>query len=209
MAENIELKENGSNFDIKLNGKKEKVKVPVGGEHFILNSLCAILVGKILDIPNTDIIKGIETFELTKKRMEIIELKEGIKIINDTYNSSVESVEASLKYMNNFKGCRKIAVLGDILESGDFAKELHQKVGEKVYENNIDILICRGENSKYIAEKAEEKGFDKNNIYYFEDKEKIISLLQKIAKKDDVILFKASNGMKFFELVDKIKEKKL
>ena len=209
MAKDIDLKEESSNFKIYLNNKEEKITVPVGGEHFILNSLCAISVGVILDIKTEEIKRGIESFKLTKNRMEITELKNGIKIINDAYNSSLESVKAALEYMNNIKANRRIAVLGDVLETGEFAKELHKKIGEAVGKNDVDILICSGENSKYIVEKAKEtnlneKNLDKKTIYYLEKKEDIIDLLKQILEPEDVVLFKASNGMKFFEIAEEV-----
>ena len=204
-AKDIQLYENNSEYKIKINNKEEKIRVPVGGEHFVLNSLCAITVGELLNIENEDIKKGIETFSLTKNRMEVIELKDKIKIINDAYNSSVESVKASLAYMNNLKANRRIAVLGDILETGEFAEKLHRKIGEVVCENNVDILICSGKNAKYIIESARENGFDENNMYYFEDKEEIVDLIKQIIQTEDVILFKASNGMRFFDIVEKLK----
>ena len=188
------------------NINEEKIKIPVGGEHFILNSLCAISVGEKIGVKNEDIKNGIETFELTKNRMEVTELKNGIKIINDAYNSSVESVKATLEYMNTMKANRRIAVLGDVLETGEFAKELHEKIGEVVCKNNIDILICNGENSKYIIQRAKEQGMNKDNIYYLENREDIVDLIKQIVEPNDVILFKASNGMKFFEIAEKIKQ---
>ena len=137
--------------------------------------------------------------------MDIEVLKNGVKIINDSYNASFESMRGSLQNLAQYKN-RKIAVLGDMFELGEYAKELHEKVGVEVYKNNIDILICTGQNAKYIANKAKEEGMPEENIYYFEGKENIIQKLKQIMKKDDVILFKASNGMKFFEIVEKIKE---
>ena len=204
-AKDIQLYENSSEYKIKINNKEEKIRVPVGGEHFVLNSLCAIAVGELLNIENEDIKRGIETFSLTKNRMEVIELKNGIKLINDAYNSSVESVKASLAYMNHMKANRRIAVLGDILETGEFALALHKEIGKIVCENKVDILICSGENAKYIVESAKENGFDEKNIYYFENKENIVDLLRKIIQVEDVILFKASNGMRFFDIAEKIK----
>ena len=204
-AKDIQLYEDGSEYTINLNNKNEKIKVPVGGEHFVLNSLCAIEVGELLDIQNDDIKRGIETFSLTKNRMEIIELKNGIKLINDAYNSSVESVKASLAYMNHMKANRRIAVLGDILETGEFALPLHKEIGKIVCENQVDMLICSGENAKYIVESAKENGFDEKNIYYFEDKGEIVELLKQMIQAKDVILFKASNGMRFFDIAEKIK----
>ena len=200
-AKDITLNQDGSEFSCNIKGKEINVKVPVGGEHFVLNSLCAIAVGNYLNIETSKIIKGIEKFELTKKRMDIAELKNGIKIINDAYNASFESMRATLKYLSDFNN-RKIAVLGDMFELGEFSKELHEKVGKEVVKNNIDILICSGENSKYIVSKAKEEGMKEENIYYFDDKEKAINLLKTVAKQGDIILFKASNGMKFFELAN-------
>ncbi len=200
---NINLQENTSEFTCIIEGKKETIKVPVGGEHFVLNSLCAILVGRVLNIEISKIIDGIANFELTKKRMDITELKNGIKIINDAYNASLESMQASLKMLKDFKEGRKIAVLGDMFELGEYSKELHKKVGEEITKNNIDILICNGKNSKYIIEKAKEK-MNSENIYYIEKKEEIIKLLEKIVKPKDIILFKASNGMKFYEIAEKL-----
>lgn len=204
-ATEIKLKDNGSEFVCELEKEKVKIKVPVGGKHFILNALCAVSVGKTLKIEKAKIVKGIEEFELTKKRMDITQLPNGIKIINDAYNASLESTQASLSYLSEFKNNRKIAVLGDILELGEYTKELHEQVGEVVYQNKIDILICSGENAKYIEKQAKKAGMSENYIYYCKDKKEIMQQLKSIVKSGDVILFKASNGMRFFELAEEMK----
>ena len=204
MAENIELNENGSHFICKYNNEKIKVEVPVGGIHFVYNAMCAIGVGLENKIEIRDILYGIKSMELTKKRMDIIELKNGVKLLNDTYNASFESMQASLKYLESFKENRKIAVLGDMFELGEYAKLLHEKVGKAVVDSKIDLLICTGENARYISQEAKEQGMDSNNILYFNSKEEIIKYIPKIWKTGDIILLKASNGMKFFEIVDKL-----
>ena len=204
MAKEIKLEENNSTFTCKIDDEEEKIKVPVGGEHFVLNALCAITVGEVLKIEEDKIKVGIESFELTKKRMDIIEFKNGIKIINDAYNASLESMKASLRVLSEYKE-RKIAVLGDMFELGEFSEELHKKVGEEVVKNKIDILIACRENAEYIADVEKEK-MDKENIYYLENKEEIEPLLQQIVKNNDVILFKASNGMGFYKIVERLVE---
>lgn len=201
MAEDIKLNENDSEFICNLKGEKFKIKVPVGGIHFIYNALCAVTVGNLIGLSTEQIIKGIGTFELTKKRMDITELENGVTIINDSYNASFESMQASLKYLSGLKNDRKIAVLGDMFELGEYSKKLHEKVGKEVAKNDINILICSGENSKNIVKAAKDSGMDEKDIYYFEDKNKIQEFIKQIWKKGDVILFKASNGMKFFEIV--------
>ncbi len=205
MAKDIELTEDGSIFTCEFNNEKTRVEVPIGGIHFVYNALCAICVGIENKIDIDDILKGIKTVELTKKRMDIIELKNGVKLLNDTYNASFESMQATLKYIEGYKANRKIAVLGDMFELGDFAKQLHEKVGKAVVDSKIDILICTGDNAKYIVQEAKKQGMSENNIFYFENKEDIPQNITKMWKEGDIILLKASNGMKFFDIVDKLK----
>lgn len=204
MAENIILNENDSEFICNIKGEKFKIKVPVGGIHFVYNAICAATVGTLLGLNQEQIKNGVETFELTKKRMDITELKNGVTIINDSYNASFESMQASLKYLNGLNSKRKIAVLGDMFELGEFSEELHEKVGKEVVKNKIDILICCGKNAKYIVENAEKEGMKRQNIYYFETREQVEELVKKIWQSGDSILFKASNGMKFFNIVENL-----
>lgn len=212
MAKDIEKKEEASIFTCKTKQGEIKIEVPVGGEHFIYNAMCAVAVGKELNLTDEEMYQGIKNFELTKKRMEIIELKDNITLINDTYNASYESITASLKYINTLNKQRKVAVLGDVFELGEFSKELHEKIGEEITKNKIDLLICTGENSKYIVERAIAKGMPKENIYYEENIQNVILRIEKEMKQGDVILLKASNGMKFYnianELINKYSENK-
>lgn len=207
MATNIKSFEDKSEFkvvceeDESINNKI--VTVPVGGEHFILNSLCAIAVGEYLNISTEKIINGIANLELTKKRMEVLTSKSGATVINDTYNANYDSMKAAITYLKEIKDKRKIAVLGDMLELGDYSKELHEKVGEDVDES-IDILITIGKEAKYIAEKAKAK-----QIIECKDNEEAVRKLKELETKDDAILLKASNGMKFFEIATALCEEVL
>ena len=201
---NLKIEKEWSAFEYLTNDKYVKVKVPVAGEHFVLNALSAILVAQELQIEDEKIRNGIETFELTKNRLETINLKNGAIIINDTYNASFESMQSSLKYISRFKEKRKIAVLGDMLELGEYSKTLHEKVGKEVYNDNIDLLICNGENSKYIVNQAKKSGMDEKKVLFFNEKEDIVKYLKNNITDNDIVLFKASNGMKFFDMVSKL-----
>ena len=201
-AENIELQEENSKFTAVSKEKKIKIYVPVGGKHFIYNALCGAEVGKILGLSDDQIKEGIANFELTKKRMDIRQLENEAILINDSYNASYESMKASLEYLANHTGTRKIAVLGDMLELGKYAVELHKEVGEEVAKNNIDILICAGENSNYIIEGA--KNNPQVEKYLLKTNDEILQKLHEILKKGDVVLVKASNAMKFYEICQKL-----
>lgn len=204
MAKSIILKEQESEFVCNINNKEEKIIVPVGGEHFVLNSLCAIAVGKVLKIDNAKIKEGIEGFELTKKRMDVKKLSNGVTIINDSYNASYESMKVALEYLNGINQGRKIAVLGDMFELGKYSEELHRKVGDEVVKNNIDFLIVCGQYSKFIAEEAIDRGMLERHIYIAKDLEDVEKELKKNLIEGDNILIKASNGMRFFELSEKL-----
>lgn len=202
IAEKIELGEEKSKFVVKTSSEKVNIDVPVGGEHFVYNALCGFMVGKVLGLTAKEIQNGISKFELTKKRMDIRVLKNGATLINDSYNASYESMKASLKYLSSRTDLRKIAVLGDMLELGDFSKELHEKVGEEVANDNIDVLICRGEFAKNIISKANKN--KKTQCILLQNNEGILSKLQEILKEGDGVLIKASNGMKFYEICQKL-----
>lgn len=181
--------------EYRIDGKE--VVVPVGGEHFVLNSLCAIAVGRYFDIPMAKITEGISGFELTKGRMEIEKAKCGASIINDTYNANYDSMKAAIEYLEKIEGKRKIAVLGDMKELGEYSESLHRKVGEEV--KDIDILITIGELAKCIEETA-----DVREMLHFDNNESALEYLKKIMKKDDIILLKASNSMKFGDIAKKL-----
>lgn len=202
-AKNIKLEEESSEFTaVSYQNSKLEIKVPVGGEHFIYNALCATEVGRILGISDENIKNGIEKFELTKKRMDIKKIENGAIIINDAYNASYESMKVSLEFLAKHTGTRKIAVLGDMFELGEYSEKLHREVGKEVAKNNIDILICEGENSKYIIEEAQKNR--KVQTYFMNNNEQIVENLRQNLRKGDVVLIKASNGMKFFEICQKL-----
>jgi len=199
MAEQINLKEEGSSYVLK--GTSERIEVPVGGSHFIQNSLCAIATGSTLKIPLQSIKEGIAKFELSKKRMDITTLENGITVIHDYYNANYDSMKGALEYLGKFQERRKIAVLGDMLELGEYSKELHEKVGEEVIKNKIDILITVGKEANYIAEKA--KGKIKTILSCTSNKE-AIERINRIKQEKDCLLIKASNGMHFQEIAEGI-----
>lgn len=204
MPYDIVLSENGSTYKINVDGKAYNVNVSVGGNHFVLNSLCAIAIGRLFDIDMNDILDGIANFELTKRRMQVEKNKNGITIINDCYNANYDSMKAALEYLGKIDAKKKIAVLGDMLELGDFSKTLHEKVGEEVKKNNVNVLITVGELSKDIADKAIEDGMNKESVFICKNNEEAVENINKLATKGDAILIKASNSMNFQEIFNAI-----
>lgn len=206
MPYDIKINDTYSRYKIKINSKEYEIRVPISGKHFIYNSLAAISVGLTLNIEMDKIIKGITEFELTKKRMELEKIRENITIVNDSYNASYDSIKAALEYISTIPGNRKIAVLGDVLETGDFAERIHLDIGKEVAKNRIDILITEGEYAENIGKQAIIEGMNKENIYHFDANKEVAKFLENNMKPNDIVLLKASNRLNFTEILNLIKE---
>lgn len=206
MAYNIKIGNNSSTYNVKINNEEYTVNVPISGKHFVYNSLCAIAVGNLLGISPENIIKGIETFSLTKNRMEVVKIKDNVTVINDAYNASYDSMKPALEYLSELPTNRKIAVLGDMFELGEFSEEIHRKVGIEVVTHKIDILVTVGKLAKYIAEEAKYLRMPEENIISLETTEEASEYLNKILQKDDAVLLKAAHGMHFSEIFKSIKD---
>lgn len=202
---NVSFKENGISYDLVSENLKDNIDVPVLSKPFVYNSLAAVCVGDALGIDIDKIKAGIKNVELTKSRMELIKSGE-ITIINDCYNANFDSMKASIESLAMMKANKKIAVLGDMLELGEYSKDIHSNIGIEVEKNKIDILVTVGEESKNIAKLAEEKGTKKENIYVCNNNEEAIETLNKIKENGDIILVKASHGMKFSEIVEALQK---
>lgn len=129
--------------------------------------------------------------------MEMFTNDKGILVINDCYNANYDSMKAAIEYLAKLPNKRKIAILGDMLELGEYSKQLHEKVGEEINKNKIDVLITVGEEAKNISKIAQKTV---KEIYNFEKNEQAIKLLQTYLQKEDAVLIKASNGMNFTEI---------
>lgn len=206
MAYNIKIGNKSSTYNVKINNEEYTVNVPISGKHFVYNSLCAIAVGNLLGISPENIIKGIETFSLTKNRMEVVKIKDNVTVINDAYNASYDSMKPALEYLSELPTNRKIAVLGDMFELGEFSEEIHRKVGIEVVTHKIDILVTVGKLAKYIAEEAKYLRMPEENIISLETTEEASKYLNKILQKDDAVLLKAAHGMHFSEIFKSIKD---
>lgn len=197
---NIVLEDNSIKFDIEDNGENVgTINLPMIGKHNVLNSLLAYVVGKKLDLKVGDMNKGIENLEATSMRLDIIK-KDDFTIIDDCYNASPDSMKAAIDVLNSMNGKRKILILGTMRELGHESENAHRDVAKYAKEKNIDELIAVGEYSNMFKE-----GFEKN-ILTFNTTEECSQNIGDLVQKGDIILIKASRGMKFEQIVKKLKE---
>lgn len=194
----------GIRFTAVVDGKEYKTEVTVPGGHNVYNALAAICVGREFGVPTDGIIAGIKSFKPTKMRMAVEDFN-GIKIINDCYNASPDSIKSSLGVLGGVDNMRRVAVLGDVFEMGDFAAQAHYSLGAAVAENNIDLLITAGENMKHLARGAMDNGV--KNVISFDKTLEVCSYVKTEIKSGDAVLIKASRGMHFEEVYNAITEK--
>jgi UDP-N-acetylmuramoyl-tripeptide--D-alanyl-D-alanine ligase len=137
-------------------------------------------------------------------RQNIISVS-GIKIINDAYNASPQSMQAALNVLEELcSKTRGIAVLGDMLEMGDMASELHYSVGSFIKDKKIDYLITIGKASKSIMMAVAESGNQKIILQHFENNKDALKYIFSIIRQGDYILIKGSRGMKMEEIANDI-----
>lgn len=202
VAENIELHGSMSTtFDIVYKGDTYKAEIPVMGKHNVYNALAAFSVGILLEMDIADILEGIKGYQHTGMRQNIVKYS-GITVIEDCYNASPDSMRASLDVLAKMecKG-RRIAVLGDMLELGPYSEPMHRQIGEYAADK-ADIIFCYGIESKAIYRGAFAKFLEE--IYYYDNKDSLAEELSQIQKEGDVVLFKASRGMKLEEVINKV-----
>jgi UDP-N-acetylmuramoyl-tripeptide--D-alanyl-D-alanine ligase len=196
--------EQGNLFTI--NGVKKSFELPVLGTHNILNALAAMLIANHFLIPFEKMNEGLVAIKLTNMRMELVEGKNGEKIINDAYNASPTSMMAAIELISNIQGYRKkILVLGDMLELGPQEEQYHLQIGEGLKADRIDLLFTYGQlGSKIAAGARKELGTER--VFSFTDKKALIKELENHVDEQTLVLVKASRGMKLEEIVTSLQK---
>ncbi|MFO7584305.1 MAG: cyanophycin synthetase, partial [Anaerolineales bacterium] len=140
-----------------------------------------------------EIIHGLQESQ-AQLRLVAVRAENGALILDDTYNAAPESSLAALNLLGEISG-RRVAVLGDMLELGQYEREGHERVGARAAEV-ADVLVTFGVRAHLIAESARRAGLKRTAVQEFEDLDEMIAWLDKNLTGDDVVLFKGSNSMR-------------
>ena len=201
VAEDIRQIDGGVYFTAKGFGQEFQVFVPQEGRHMVYNALTAIAVGLLKGISPESIQYQLGLFRNVGMRQNIFE-ENGFTIIEDCYNAGPESMEAALRVLREHKTeGRRIAVLGDMLELGSRAMAEHYRVG-RLAAAATDLVMAYGTHSARIVTGAITGGMSPKRTLHFEEKEDMAKTLKRMAKPGDVILFKGSQGMRMWEVMN-------
>ena len=196
-----QLHEDGS-FTVKNNGLESET-LPIGesftarlaipGAHNVLNALAAASVGLLMGETVENIVRGLSSYTASGMRQNIYE-QNGFRIYADCYNASPDAMEATLRVLGTLgEGGRRIAVLGSMLELGDYTEEGHRRAGRAAAEF-ADALYAYGPSADAIVRGAKEKGM--TAVHAFDDQNELVRALRADAKPGDALLFKGSRGMR-------------
>lgn len=198
----LRYKKDGIKFTCKCYDDVFDIFLPMIGEHNVYDALAAIATARALGVKSTKIKKGLSEFTGTPMRQEIVAFDD-IVILNDAYNANPSSMSEAIKALGQLEGKRKIAMLGDMLELGDFTEEGHRLVGKLLGEEGYSVLFTFGEASDYIGKEAKLAGI---KVYRCNSHLEMANAYNDIREKGDVILVKGSRGLRMERVVEELKE---
>ncbi len=196
----------GINFKISYQGNVVPIFLTnVVGEASVYSALIAAAIGIIYKMNLIEILEALKEYKSPPGRMNLIKGIKETLIIDGTYNASPKTVEMSLEILSRLPCLRRRwAILGDMLELGKFSEQEHKKIGKKIMESKIDVLVTLGERAQKIAFGAKENGMPEDKIFSFNDIKEAGILIQNEIKQGDIILIKGSRAMKMEKIVKEI-----
>ncbi|MGE7598282.1 YheC/YheD family protein [Lysinibacillus fusiformis] len=199
-AYDLQYKDIGMSFKMKLHGQEIELYIPILGEHHVYNALNAVAVADYLGFSPLDIQAGLN-FKKPPRRLTIYNLRDDITVIDDTVHSHPQGVRAAIDVLTNIAKKRKVAIIGQMRELGVLREEEYRKVGEYIYEEGIDEFITYGFRTDEMSNAAIEMGMDPSRVHHFINKDALHALLDKLIKPHDTILVKGASKTNMFETV--------
>lgn len=160
----------------------------------------AAAVGLIEGLNLATITEALALFEGARGRTRLLPGIKGSYIIDDSYNASPISGEAAINILEDLSADRKIAVLGDMLELGEYTEQAHLELGRRVA-SVADYLVTVGARAGFIREGARNAGLEKDRIKSFDTSDEAKREVQDLIKKGDLVLIKGSQGMRMEKIV--------
>jgi UDP-N-acetylmuramoyl-tripeptide--D-alanyl-D-alanine ligase len=182
----------GSEFDVVIGGVRERARLPLVGDHNILNALAAVAVGVERGLKPSEAVGALAGLAPADKRGEVLRLG-NITVINDCYNCNPKALNAMVDTLAGMAAQRRIAVVGAMLELGPTGEELHRQAGRHIAEKKIDVLLGVRGPAQAMVEAARQAGM---RAEFVPTPEEASEWLAREARDGDVILMKASRGVK-------------
>lgn len=182
----------GSTFRLRIPGGEAPVRLGIPGRHAVSNALAAAAVGVALALEVDQIAEGLGDVTPLPMRLEVRQVG-GVTLLDDTYNSSPQSVEAALDVMDEIPGAPRVAVLGDMKELGALSTDAHRRVGRQAARRRLNLLVAFGPLADDLAKGVREAG--DLRVVHTQDLEEVLALLRRELRPGAVLLVKGSRAM--------------
>jgi UDP-N-acetylmuramoyl-tripeptide--D-alanyl-D-alanine ligase len=210
-AANVSLMRNdvgipsGLTCEIQMKGQPDLIlEMPrLSGEHMISSVLAAVAAGGALGVQPENIKNVLDRFESPRGRMKWLAGINESFILDDTYNASPASTKAALALLKECSPKRRIAILGDMLELGEFSEKAHKDMGSIAAES-CDMLCVVGNEAMRIKEGALDAGFSSSDILRFASSAEAAGKIRGVLKPGDAVLVKGSQGMRMERIVEAV-----
>ncbi len=187
-------------------GRELTVELTVPGAHNVMNAMAAMAIGIALGVDPGAAAGRIAAFKPMAMRFERIQLANGARMVNDSYNANPESMRAAFRTVGAAKRAgRFFAALGDMLELGESSAALHEQVGAAAVAAGVEELFVIGDFAASLAAGARGAGLNDSAITICDDAEQMGRLIGDELRTGDVLLVKGSRGMRMERIVNYLK----
>ncbi len=197
----------GCSFTFTHSGRSHPVKLRFAGAHHAMNAMAALACGFLMGCETGGMIRELEALEPLAMRGRVLRLKEGVRLLDDSYNANPGGMRAALAVLSQTDpgAGRRIAVIGDMLELGAAAEDLHREIGRLLPLSGIDSVLAVGQLSRILAREASTAGF--TAVTALDTAEEAADRLAEMIRPGDVILVKASRSIGLDRVVEALRER--
>jgi alanine racemase len=198
-----EMDESGIRFRVRHQGEEYEARVPLLGRHSVYTALAAAGVGIAYGLSWDDILEALGDIEPLRGRLNPLAGVNGSLLLDDTFSSSPASTLAALDVLEELKGEKKIAILGDMLQLGAHEEEGHREAGRRAAQV-VDFLVTKGDRARLTASEAQKEGLGRDRVFITYSTDDAVHSIVNMIDSGDVVLIKGALETRMEDVVEKL-----
>jgi UDP-N-acetylmuramoyl-tripeptide--D-alanyl-D-alanine ligase len=208
-ATRIRLEDYQTKFELNYGVERIEVSLKLLGRHMVYPALAAAALGISNGMTLTAIKRGLSKVTAAEHRLQMHNGNGGFLVLDDTYNNaSPVGLEAAIDVLSELPAKRRIAVLGEMRELGEYSQKLHKQVAQKIFKEDVDLVFLGGGETKHIYDELLALGFPKEHLEVGLQNNELVAKVLTIASKGDMVLVKGSRSTRLDEVVKRITKAK-
>jgi UDP-N-acetylmuramoyl-tripeptide--D-alanyl-D-alanine ligase len=200
-AVDVRSSKDGTSFSLVWDSVRCDVDARWIGMHLVDCAAAAAAASLCVGATPDEVSAGLVAFSPPPMRMRALSAPSGAVIIDDCYNASPDSVTAAIEFLDSLEARRRIAVLGSMLELGDYSRTEHLRIGKMVGQSEVDLLLTVGDDGRLFGVGAQSSGMPGDRVHHFEGNPEIVAYLEGKLSAGDAVLVKGSRAMELDRVV--------